>query len=76
MITGWKNLRTAPPVALMDPAGARRAVRESRQRLIEEQQRSCHIDAIATNLKERQEKNHFAELLTMAMGPKRREEPC
>lgn len=70
MIRRWAYLRTAPPMAMVDPAGALTAVRESRHRLAEEQERSGHTREVTTRLKELQERNHFADLLEQAMRPR------
>lgn len=66
MIRRWKTLRTVPPMALVDPDGARAAVISARQHLADEQRRTGTTTEVATRLKALQEKNHFGELLTLA----------
>jgi hypothetical protein len=70
VIRRWANLRTVPPLAIVDPVGARVAVRESHRRLAEEKVRSGHTLEVTNRLRELQERNHFAELLAQAMSPK------
>lgn len=70
MIRRWNYLRTEPPVALIDPVGALRAVSDSRQRLAEEKCRSGRTLEVTSRLKELQDRNHFADLLESAMGHK------
>lgn len=69
MIRRWKNLRTEPPVSVVDPVGALAAVAHARLMLAEERCRTGSTGEVTSRLKELQEKNHFADLLYAAMQP-------
>lgn len=68
MLRRWKYLQTSA-VATVDPIGSVRAVEYARKRLAEEQHRTGSVEEVSGRLKELQQRNHFAELLEMAMTP-------
>lgn len=69
MLRRWKYLRTEPPIALIDPRGAVRAVEMARFHLAEEQRRTGKTGEVTARLRELQERNHFADLIYHAMLP-------
>lgn len=63
VLSRWKLMRTPPPAATVDPAGARRAAHHARCALEAERTRARLTTALGESLRELRERNHFADLI-------------